>query len=330
MSIQSAVILRMASVFSKTILEAFGAAREGLARAEERLALFPEPRVLIAHIRAAEQEALAWLEGEGFIPDQLAMNYGYSPRAWRRWPYAFVQAFERVPRWRAIPTADAVRTWLKADAAPIAGWPSPPPLEIADTRLEGWARQAARLSALPRLIASADLAASFARAAPLPRGSPVIGAMLADRFAIATSKLSGGGIAVMGLHQNRSPWRALITGATDADLDELSERSRDERCRIAWLEGLAVGAATVVRLDQRLRLWLARLDTACASRRKSSHLRPLALLAGAGPSLTVARAAKALGLSRQATTRLIAEACKAHLLREITQGNAFRRYVIAV
>ncbi len=40
-------------------------------------------------------------------------------------------------------------------------------------------------------------------------------------------------------------------------------------------------------------------------------------------------AAKALGLSRQATTRLIAEACKAHLLREITQGNAFRRYVIA-
>ena len=57
--------------------------------------------------------------------------------------------------------------------------------------------------------------------------------------------------------------------------------------------------------------------------------RPLVLLAGAGPSLTVARAAKALGLSRQATTRLIAEACKAHLLREITQGNAFRRYVIA-
>ena len=53
-------------------------------------------------------------------------------------------------------------------------------------------------------------------------------------------------------------------------------------------------------------------------------------LIGAGPaSLTVARAAKALGLSRQATTRLIAEACKAHLLREITQGNAFRRYVIA-
>ena len=96
-----------------------------------------------------------------------------------------------------------------------------------------------------------------------------------------------------------------------------------------WLEGLAVGAAAVVRLDQRLRLWLARLDTACADRRKSSHLRPLALLAGAGPSLTVARAAKSLGLSRQATTRLVAKACEQHLLREITHGNAFRRYAIA-
>ena len=99
MNIQSAVILRMSGVFSETILEAFGAAREGLARAEERLVLFPEPAILIAHIRAAEQEALAWLEGESFIPDQLAMNYGYSPRAWRRWPFAFVQAFERVPRY---------------------------------------------------------------------------------------------------------------------------------------------------------------------------------------------------------------------------------------
>jgi len=320
----------MSGIFSSVILNAHGAAREALARAEERLALFPEPAILIAHIRSAEQEALGWLEGESFIPEQLAMNYGYGPRAWRRWPFAFVKAFERKPPWSAIPTTDAVRTWLKADGPVIEGWPSPAPLEIADTRLEVWARQAARLSALPRLIASADLAASFARAAPLPHSSVVIGAMLADRCALAKGKLSAGGIAAIGLNHNRSPWRALLTGATDDDLDELTTHARDERCRLAWLEALGAGGTAVVRLDQRLRLWLARLDTACASRRKSSHLRPLALLAGAGPSLTVARAAKALGLSRQATTRLIAEACKAHLLREITQGNAFRRYVIAV
>ena len=73
----------MSGHFSSVVLNAYGAAREGLARAEERLALFPEPAILIAHIRSAEQEALGWLEGESFIPEQLAMNYGYSPRAWR-------------------------------------------------------------------------------------------------------------------------------------------------------------------------------------------------------------------------------------------------------
>jgi hypothetical protein len=87
----------MSGIFSSVILNAHGAAREALARAEERLALFPEPAILIAHIRSAEQEALGWLEGESFIPEQLAMNYGYGPRAWRRWPFAFVKAFERKP-----------------------------------------------------------------------------------------------------------------------------------------------------------------------------------------------------------------------------------------
>ena len=126
----------------------------------------------------------------------------------------------------------------------------------------------------------ADLAASFARAAPLPHGSVVIGAMLADRCAMAKGKLTAGGIAAIGLSHNRSPWRALLTGVTDDDLDELTTHARDERCRLAWLDALGAGGTAVVRLDQRLRLWLAKLEAACASRRKSSHLRPLVLLAG--------------------------------------------------
>ena len=142
------------------------------------------------------------------------------------WPFAFVQAFERKPPSSAIPTADAIRAWLKTDGPAIEGWPTPAPLEIADTRLEGWARQAARLSALPRLIASADLAASFARAAPLPHGSVVIGAMLADRCAMAKGKLTAGGIAAIGLSHNRSPWRALLTGVTRTYAQSIREVRR--------------------------------------------------------------------------------------------------------
>lgn len=312
------------------LLAAFGAAREALARAGERLALCAQPEVLIARIRLAEQEALAWLEGESFIPDQLAVDYGYSPRAWRHWPFAFVRVFDRplpAPRW---PGAALVARWLNdrgADAGE-ATWPHGP-IAISMDRLEAWERRSAALARLPRLVAGADLAAGFARASPLPHGSVVIGAMIAERCCVPDMRLSAGGIAAIGLMARQSPWRALIRGDTDDDLDAWTARARDERCRLAWLEALAAGANTVVSLDKRLRLWLAHLDAASAGRRKSSHLRALALLAGAGPSLTVARAAQTLKLSRQATTRLVAQACEQHLLREITHGNAFRRYVIA-
>ena len=79
----------------KPLIESYAAAQADFARAAERLALFPEPGVLLAHVRAAERDALAWLEGEVLIPDQLAVDYGYSPRAWRRWPFAFIRVFDR-------------------------------------------------------------------------------------------------------------------------------------------------------------------------------------------------------------------------------------------
>lgn len=303
--------------------------REALARASERLALCPEPEVLIAHVRSAEQDGLAWLEGESFFPDQLAVDYGYSPRAWRRWPFAFVRVFDRPLPSPRQPGALTVARWLNGRDADAGEpfWP-PEPIAISMERLDAWERRTAAL-ALPRLIASADLAAGFARASPLAHGNIVIGAMIAERCCVADTRLSAGGIAAIGLKARHAPWRALVGGQTDEDLAETSEQARDERCRITWLEALAAGAGAVVSLDKQLRLWLARVDAACEGRRKSSHLRALALLAGKSPSLTAARAAKVLGLSRQATTRLIAEACTRHLLREITHGNAFRRYVIA-
>jgi hypothetical protein len=317
--------------FSLEILAAFGSARDSFARAEERLALAPEPAILIAHVRAAEQDALAWLEGESFIPDQLAVDYGYSPRAWRNWPFTFVRVFDRpLPASRA-PDAAMVEAWLNptTPGTPVPDAWRTQPLAVSRDRLGAWERRAKAPSTLPRIIAAADLAAHFARAAPLVRGNAVIGAMLAERRALGDSRLTAGGLTAIGMKDRQVPWRALLQGNTDDDLDETSERARDDRCRLAWLEALAHGAQAVVSLDKRLRLWLAQLDAVCARRRKSSHLRALALLAGAGPSLTVARAAKSLQLSRQATTRLVAEACATHLLREITHGNAFRRYVIA-
>lgn len=318
--------------FSIQILEAFGAASAALARARERLALFPEPGILLAHVRLAEQEALAWLEGESFFPDQLAVDYGYSPRAWRHWPFTFVRTFDRALPAAVMPNAAVVSRWLSPDDPddPVfVNWRAQP-LEASPERLGAWERRAASATALPPLLAAADLAASFARAAPLPHGNIVIGAMLAERYALQDERMSAGGLIAIGLKSTQVPWRALVRGHSHEELDEVSDEVRDTRCRLSWLNGVVTGCDTVVRLDQRLRLWLARLDEMCARRRKSSHLREVALLAGAGPSLTVTRAAQSLKLSRQATTRLVKEACDAQLLREITYGNAFRRYVIAI
>ena len=75
----------MPSQFPENPLEAYGAATAALARADERVAMCANPRALLARLRRSEQQALALLEGEDILHDQLALEYGASPRAWRRW-----------------------------------------------------------------------------------------------------------------------------------------------------------------------------------------------------------------------------------------------------
>lgn len=131
----------MKGIFWRELFEAFGAASAALARAEERLALFPEPGLSLARIRIAEQEALSWLEGEPFALEQLAVDYGYSPRAWRRWPFVFVRVFDRPLPAQGRPTARSVLDWLNpAEQAPSSALTLAPIL-ANDDRLALWERQ---------------------------------------------------------------------------------------------------------------------------------------------------------------------------------------------
>ena len=304
---------------------------EAVGRAREAMALAPHPDVLKRFIREAEQDALAWVEGASFDPDRLAIDYGYSPRAWQNWPYAFVRAFDRPLESAALPDAQRVTQWLtrqKPDSIVPVGWDTSP--VASQDRLETWVKLARRSADLPRMLAAADLAARFARAAPLIRGNAVIGVILAEHYALSNETLSAGGIVAIGFKRHGTSWRTLVQGAVEDDLDEISVEAAEFRCRNAWLAGLQAGAEHVISLEKRIRIWLAKLDDACQSRRKSSNLRSLVLLTGKHTSLTAARAAKSLKLSRQATTRLIDQACEYHLVREVTQGSSFRRYVAAI
>lgn len=311
------------------LLTAFGAATAALARAEERLALSPRPDLLRARVRLLELEALGHLEGEDINHEALALEYGNSLQAWQRWPYAFAQVFTKpLP---APTTPEALRAWLETGPRRDDRTPAPAPrFAIDPDRLAAWHRRTLALRGLPPLLAAADSAAIWARTAPLTRGNLVIGVMLGDRSCQPGSTLSAGGIAAIGLMQRQIPWLRLVAGATDDDLDAPGLAAQAARWRLGWLEAIAAGALAVVALDQRLRLWLTTLDAVAAGKRRSSHLRALADFAAARPSFTVAAAAAHLRLSRQGANTLVSDALTHHLLREITHGNAFRRYVAAL
>lgn len=245
------------------------------------------------------------------------------------WPFLFVRAFDRPFPHDHLPTAASVTNWLAGPDRTQSGTPADQSLALSPERLSAWERRTRQLAPLPRLIAGADLAASFVRSAPLLAGNPVIGVMLAERYCLPGEMLSAGGLIAIGMKQRQTLWLSLATGSSEDEEDDLSEGAQIERCRIAWLQALAAGAVAVVNLDKRLRFWLANLDAASATIRKTSHLRKVALLAARGPSLTATRAAQELGLSRQGATQLLAQACERNLLREITHGNAFRRFVPA-
>lgn len=324
----------MVAKFSDNVLNTYGTACTALARAEERLALCPRPEILIARLRRSELEALGSLEGELILPDVLALEYGHSPRGWRRWPYAFAQVFARPLPARAFPTTRLLLEWLEGEALP-SGTPdvaitSRRPLGPDADRIDAWLRSVQPARNLSRLLVGADMAASWARIAPLAHGNVVIGVMLGERFALAGNKLTAGGLAAIGLMQKQIGWMGLATSKADDEFDEPDVVGHTERYRLAWLEALTAGAIAVVGMDQRLRIWLGKLDDACLLKRRSSHLRALAEFAAAQSSITAGMAAAQLQLTRQGATTLIEQSCGAHLLREVTHGNAFRRYVATI
>jgi hypothetical protein len=324
----------MEAGYSMSVLNAYGAAYAALARAEERLALCQRPDILIARLRGHELEALGTLEGELILPDVLAMEHGHSLRGWRRWPYAFAQVFARALPVRVPPTAHHVLEWLEDDAAQDDALgaidTARRPLAPDSNRIDAWLRSVPHARDTPRLLAGADMAANWARTAPLAYGNGVIGVMLGERFALAGNTLTAGGLAAIGFTQKRIGWIGIATSQRDDVFDEPDRVGRDERCRLAWLEALTAGALAAVGIDQRLRMWLGKLDDVCLLKRRSSHLRALAEFAATQHSMTAGMAAARLQLSRQGATTLIEQACHAHLLREVTHGNAFRRYVATI
>lgn len=316
--------------FPQNSLEAYGATSAALARGEERLAMSANRPALLARIRMLETEALGSLEGETVRDDQLALDHGHSQSAWRRWPHAFAQVFARPLPARGLPNAEVVHRWLHEASAETDPAPTRPPIVIYEDRLKAWERHCSAAQAQAPLLAAADLAAAFARFAPLSRGNAVIGVMLGESCVKPVRRYSSGGIAAIGLSQRQLPWLGLLAERDDGEADDISAPGLTARRRHAWLEALAAGGIAVVELARRVDQWTQVVETACATKRSSSRLRRVAELAAEAPSLTATRLAGLLGISRQGATLLLNEARDRQIVREVTQGNAFRRYAAAI
>jgi hypothetical protein len=315
------------SKFSETVLIAFGVAQAAIARAHERVILSPKPAILKAQYRFLQQEALGHVEGELVAPSDLAMDYGYSPHSYRRWPYAFVQAFDTPPSSRQFPTAESVLQWLETlGNADDTGEIIRRPIGMNENKIELWARAVAHAHAMPAAIAGADLAAAWLTVGPLLQGNLPIGIMLGDYYSMGEAGFSAGGTVAIGLMEQRQSWAKIAVGSIDDDYDDLSNQAKLERCRVAWLQAMAGGAMALVRLDTRLRLWERRLDETMQTKRRTSQLRKLVEYAALRPSCGGTLAARDLSLSRQGAADLLDEAVAAGLLREITKGASFRRY----
>lgn len=222
---------------------------------------------LIARIRLLETEALGTLEGETVIHDQLALDYGHSRRAWRRWPHAFAQVFTRPLPARGLPNAEVVRRWLHEASAETDHAPTRPPIAIYEDRLKAWERHCGAAQAQAPLLAAPDLAAAFARFAPLSRGNAVIGVILGEICVKPVRRYSSGGIAAIGLSQRQLPWLGLLADRDDAEADDISASGLTARCQHAWLEALAAGGMAVVELARRVDQWTQVVETACATKR---------------------------------------------------------------
>ena len=320
----------MSSLFPENPIEAYGAATAALARADERVAMCANPRALLARLRRSEQQALALLEGEDILHDRLALEYGASPRAWRRWPHAFVQVYARALPAGPQPSADTVCRWLQPRVSRAGRAPEREHIEIYEDRLNAWERRCAAARTQPPLLAAADIAGTFARIAPLSRGNGVIAVMLGDRCTAPAQRFSAGGIAALGLQRRQIAWAGFCADRDDDDADDLSADGMAARRRHAWLAALAAGGDAVVALARAVEHWSRVVDEACATKRSSSRLRRVAELAADYPSLTPSRLAPMLGITRQGATLLLEQARNHRIVREVTHGNAFRRYVAAI
>lgn len=316
---------------TKTMLEAYGLAASQLAIAAERFRTCSNKPTLIAKSRLLELEALAAYEGEFIVPQDLALEHGFSARAWKTWPFTFVQMFDRPFKGDVYrPTAQDIMAWFAHANEDAVRASDRPKIEIYTDRLEAWASHVRGQSETGRILQGVRIASSFAKFAPLSSANIAVGLMLGDRVSTGHPDLSGGGVIAIGLRSQTIPWVRIAAGADDELDPDFYGTSNLDHAHSIWLKAAAGGGQTLARLASRVDRWQEKVTAACATKRSTSRLARVCELAGTHMSLTSGRLANLMKVSRQGATTMLEEAREEGLLYEVTHGNSFRRYIASI
>jgi len=305
------------------ILRAATVAAMSVGRAQERLNRSAHRAILVRRLRMAEAESLGLIEGVAVLHDHLASHYGEDDAAIRRWPYAFAQVMGRPMPFDsdAPPSAQALWDWVNAPGASSEALCEAVSLSDMREVEQSLARHWPWVGNTP-LLAGAYVAIAWQARA----GCGVLGMVLGDLIADQGVGLSQGGVVALGLMLETVRWSRLVAALREPGLARAEFERRWHQCTLVWLRALTCGAAEVLRMDDMIDDWQRAVDLACQQRRRSSSLLPLCQLVAARPSTSVAQAAAALKVSRQAAARLIDQAEREGLVREVTHGTYLRRY----
>ena len=321
--------------FSRRTLDALLAAGESMGRALECFEGSRHQDLLVKRLRQSEAIALGAIEGERLNLNSLALDYGLSDAAVRRWPYEFGRVFaKRMPDGQPPAPADLLAWLNETDLGPegttIPGYVLRLPTEWIEKRAERWQGLSSYSSGYPRLVKSADWAALWMQLSPLTRGNEVISVMIGDNALFPRSRMSAGGLVAIGLAHASSTWRAASFMPIADDFEDwASARQKEEivdRARRVWFEAVSAGCQAVITTNNGLRKWIDLLDYVCVEERKPGRFRELMLKVAKAPALSAQELGRSAGITRQAAYAALQKGRRKALLREVTGGNSFQRF----
>lgn len=297
-----------------TSMEQYARAHGLLDRLEERLALSPVRRPLIARIKLAELEALSWTDdlpfGDGDIQIDRRGRIGFSEFNLMHWRSALSGEIS-LKELKENP--EAVVRWLGGELDPSLLMHG---RSIGDlcAAISVWMDHCRALPPSPPLLRSAQISKLWRDFSPMAQGDRLASLLIGDRWGPGRWNGTTGGLIALGLRVGQAPWRQAQGSALNA----------------IWLQAICAGVHHHLDLETALRAYAVRVTHQLADRKRAESLKRLLLLAMSRPHISSGLVAQALRITSAGAIKLLGTAEQLGLLIERSGQASYRSYMVPV